>query len=247
MLTFRKIKFFMKKKFLIANWKMNGSRDFISKYSVFSELKGSENTEIIIAPPHIYLQHTRKSFNSSVKIATQDISENESGSFTGQISASMAKDLACEYVIIGHSETREYLGQKNDNMHKKISNALKNNLNVIYCIGENKSEFDNYEKLLENQLNQIKLSKGVNNENLIIGYEPIWAIGTGKIPSNERISEISVYIKNYLSTLNLGEFLIVYGGSVSKDNAKSILSIKEINGLLVGNASLEFDFFRSII
>lgn len=236
-------------KYLVANWKMNGSFDFISKYAENSSLKSNENVQYIIAPSSPYLKFTREKFDKSVKIASQDISAYQNGAYTSQISAEMARDNGCEFAIIGHSETRMHLNQSNNLMKLKVENAIKNGLNVIYCIGENletrKAGVEQYTQFLENQI-QCILGSDINSENFIIAYEPIWAIGTGITASTENISEVALNIQSFCEKNGLQNIKILYGGSVNLQNANTILQIPRISGLLIGGMSLKWEEFPKI-
>jgi len=233
----------MKQKYIIANWKMNASREFISYYSISNKLISSEKYKIIIAPPFSYLSHTRRSFDASISIASQDISHEKNGPHTGQVSAIMLKDLACEYAIIGHNETREYTISTKEILQNKIQRMMEQDLKVIYCIGEkDKSDKNN---AIINQLNEISFD-GIKEDNFIIAYEPIWAIGTNKTPSIEEISNTINFIKDYLSVQkNVSKISIIYGGSVNETNAKNILDVTD--GVIIGNKSLEMNFINNII
>ncbi len=240
-----KYKFFMTK-FLIANWKMNGDRAFIADYAQKFQKQTSEKVEYIIAPPSCYLDFTLQKFENRAKIAVQDVSNYESGAYTGQICAKMAHDLGAKYAIIGHSETRN---SGNVNVLQKVKNAISCGLKVIYCIGESSeirgSGVEKYQQFLCQQIDDIL--PAVREENFMIAYEPIWAIGTGNPASALDIEEISSLIRSHLAGAGLNNISILYGGSVTLQNATEILNIPNISGLLIGGMSLKWDQFGAII
>lgn len=185
-----------------------------------------------------------------IKLGGQDCHHEESGSFTGDISASMLKKIGCEYVILGHSERRAGHFETNEIVAKKIRTALSQNLTPIICVGESKETRDagKHLQFVYQQIMQ-SIPSDVSFEKLIIAYEPIWSIGTGVTPTSEQISEMAKLIKKIfaekLSTLSK-EFFMLYGGSVSAQNSKEILAIEGVSGLLVGKASLDAEEFIKI-
>ena len=216
-------------KIIIANWKMNKTiaeaEDYCNK--IKDDIKKSENA-IIILPSATSLQ-TVSNIIGRENCGAQNISKDESGAFTGHVSAEMVKELA-DYILLGHSERRSF--ETNEILNKKIKTALKTGLKVIYCIGEKEGEsFNMLETQLKEGLEDIK-------ENLIIAYEPVWAIGSGKTPTIEEIDETIKKIKIFYN------LPVLYGGSVSPENAKEILSV--CDGVLVGSASLDVESFVNI-
>ena len=244
------------KKLLIAgNWKMNGLRKsslMISNLIKYIKNKKFKNTEILICPPftiaHIFSTLSKK---SNLIIGAQDCSDKESGAFTGDISPEMLKDIDLEMVILGHSERREYHNETSEIVKKKAINALKNKLNVIICVGESLSQKKNGKtlRIIGDQLKK-SLPDKITSNNLIIAYEPIWAIGSGLIPKNEDIFKVHEFIAKKLVKkygVKGKKIKILYGGSVNKKNAEDILSIDFVNGALVGGASLSYKDFKSIL
>ena len=244
------------KKLLIAgNWKMNGLRKsslMISNLIKYIKNKKFKNTEILICPPftiaHIFSTLSKK---SNLIIGAQDCSDKESGAFTGDISPEMLKDIDLEMVILGHSERREYHNETSEIIKKKAINALKNKLNVIICVGESLSQKKNGKtlRIIGDQLKK-SLPDKITSNNLIIAYEPIWAIGSGLIPKNEDIFKVHEFIAKKLVKkygVKGKKIKILYGGSVNKKNAEDILSIDYVNGALVGGASLKYKDFKSIL
>ena len=244
------------KKLLIAgNWKMNGLRKsslMISNLIKYIKNKKFKNTDILICPPftiaNIFSSLSKK---SNLIIGAQDCSDKESGAFTGDISPEMLKDIDLEMVILGHSERREYHNETSEIVKKKAINALKNKLNVIICVGESLSQKKNGKtlRIIGDQLKK-SLPDKITSNNLIIAYEPIWAIGSGLIPKNEDIFKVHEFIAKKLVKkygVKGKKIKILYGGSVNKKNAEDILSIDFVNGALVGGASLSYKDFKSIL
>ena len=244
-------------KIISANWKMNGSLSLIDDFKRFF-IKDYEDINkdvaIIICPPATYLYKFNKIIKnySNIFIGAQDCSNKKNSARTGDISASILNDIGCEYVIIGHSERRNYYNESNTLIFEKINCALQNNLKIIFCIGENEDE-KNKLKTFEVIEYQIKnsLSSACTPLNTIIAYEPVWAIGSGKTPKIDEIENINDFIQKNLKSKYKDYFSdnykIIYGGSVNVNNCKDILSSKKIDGVLVGGSSLIVDDFSKIL
>jgi len=241
---------------LIANWKLNGSIEFNDQWVVdFFKNFSSLNPESIgIAPASIYIDHIRKLIgDSGINIGVQNICEEESGARTGEISASMIKDLGCSFTLIGHSERRIFSHESNKIVSKKLNQANNNSVMPILCIGESakENERNNTYDVLEFQVN--KALQDLNgHSSLIIAYEPVWAIGSGKIPNPEEINSIHKMIKDVVQSRfpKIGLKSVLYGGSVNSTNASSLFSQEHIDGALVGGASLngkEFALLANIL
>lgn len=244
------------KKIIAGNWKMNKNKqealNFLADFKLFC--KDVNDIDIVLAVPFTLLETVSKECKgTNVKISAQNLSSEESGAFTGEVSAKMINDFA-EFVIIGHSERRKYFNETNDILNKKINVALKNKLKIIFCLGETKEQRNNNQtnNVIETQLRE-GLS-GLNQEqvkNIIIAYEPVWAIGTGNTATPEQAEEVHVFIRNLISDLFGKEIAentrIIYGGSVNPENATEILSMPNINGCLPGGASLDASKFIKII
>tara|TARA_Y100000310_G_scaffold191612_1_gene191557 strand:- start:1705 stop:2442 length:738 start_codon:yes stop_codon:yes gene_type:complete len=242
----------MTRKILIAaNWKMNKTvKESLSFINEFKSLIKTNN-EIVIAPPFTALEEAKKAIkNAGIKLAAQNMHQEEEGAFTGEISAGMVKELA-EYVILGHSERRQFFGETNKLINKKIQTALKHKLKVILCIGETLEEREN-NKTMDVIKTQIEgCLNGINEmENIVIAYEPIWAIGTGKTATTEQAEEVHKGIRELLSKTydknTASKTLILYGGSVKPSNIRSLIEMENIDGALVGGASLEPKSFSGI-
>jgi triosephosphate isomerase (TIM) len=247
----------MRKKVIAGNWKMNndlnGTVNLISglKKGVYEQTKAV----VIVCPPFISLETTQTLLKGSlIKFGAQNMYFEENGAFTGEISPSMLKSVGCEYVILGHSERRTIFGETVQIINKKIKTAIKHGLKPIFCIGETLEE---REKGVTFEVidRQVRLGlEGITEtelENLIIAYEPVWAIGTGKTASKEQAQEVHAFIRKLvaklLSTAFAEKLVIQYGGSVKPDNAQELLSQPDIDGALVGGACLKSDSFLKIV
>ena len=205
-----------------------------------------ENDQLILAPQSPYLVSIRERY-PNIKLAAQDVSStsNRYGAYTGEVSAKMLKDLGVNYSIIGHSERRAANLDNPKNISAKIDHCLSSGMTPIICIGESKEDRDsgNYIKAIETQLEEIKPKIA---EDIIIAYEPIWSIGTGLVPTVAEIEEILALLRKSTKSLDNNVFL-VYGGSVNVDNAAEIISIPQINGLLIGKASTDSEKLNLIL
>jgi len=234
----------MENKLVIANHKMNMDAKEINEY--LKELGKINNKNVIICPTSIFIPYFLK---KKFKVGIQNTFIHESGSYTGEVSPKQAKSLGVSYTIIGHSERRIYLDETDTFINKKVLESLNNNLKVILCIGETLEEKNmlKTDRILKRQL--INALRDVENINeIIIAYEPVWSIGTGVVPENSEITATISYIRTIIDNLYPDNNVkIVYGGSVTEKNIKSLNKIKEVNGFLVGGASLNTKSFLKII
>ena len=247
----------MKKYILAANWKMNlVQRDALKLAREIHQNSNplDSNIDVILCPPFVHISSLVNELqNSAIQIGAQNCNENPQGAYTGEISAEMLKSYDCDYVILGHSERREYYSESNELINKKIKIALSNKLKVILCVGESLEErqSDKTNIILNKQLTECLL--GINKEHfgkIIIAYEPIWAIGTGVTQTINEITETHNVIRNYLIEIAGGKGItipILYGGSLNEKNASEILKINEVSGGLIGGASLKSNSFLQII
>tara|TARA_X000000368_G_scaffold399050_1_gene369656 strand:- start:347 stop:1036 length:690 start_codon:yes stop_codon:yes gene_type:complete len=223
-------------KLIIANFKMNGTKSSIKQW--FNDFSKENNTsnEVIVALPSTFLIDF---VDNDISLAAQNVSSYTSGAYTSQISAEMLKDCGINYSIIGHSESREFLKETDEDIFKKYLQLKKYHLASIICIGESlKNREDNlFKSFLSSQLKQFEDEE----DELIIAYEPIWAIGSGLIPTIEDINEVSELIREICKNVK-----ILYGGSVNKENASNLLNNSNIDGVLVGGASLDPKEFANI-
>jgi len=236
------------KPLIVANWKCNPTTSKEAKLLFDSVKKGTENiknVEAVICPPFLYISNLESQI-TNLKLGGQDCFWEEKGAYTGEVSPMMLKDLGCEYVIIGHSERRGYFNESDEMINKKIKAALLVNLKVIFCVGETLEEKNsgNTEKVIESQIKNGL--KGIIEEgslsNLILAYEPIWAIGTGKACGVSEAGLVNSFIKKLVKNLPL-----LYGGSVNSQNARDYIKMAGFQGLLVGGASLNPEEFIEIL
>ncbi|CAL4326368.1 triose-phosphate isomerase [Buchnera aphidicola] len=246
----------MKKFLLVANWKLNGSKKMISDY--LSSLKSlasvySKKNIIVIAPPTIYLSQVYKDINNiDIFLGAQNVDINLKGAFTGETSVLMLKDIGVKYVIVGHSERRLFHNETNNIIIKKF-NLIKNlNLIPILCIGEiQNNNYSQTKKIIEEQLNCIFKVLGKEAfRNTVIAYEPIWAIGTGLSADPKHVQYIHKFIRNYIQEydpISIKSTIIQYGGSINSVNTEEFIQQPDIDGLLIGSASLDAKEFLKII
>ncbi len=243
----------MSKKIIIANWKMNPQTADEALRFVQGILaqRLPENIELLIAPPFVYLELLKKNCGKEIKLAAQNISWVERGAYTGEISGLMLKNLGCNYVIIGHSERRYIMGETEEIINLKLKTAFKIGLTVVLAVGE-KEQNDEISKVLSRQIESALEGVNVSEINrLIIAYEPVWAIGTGLADTPNHALSAALLIRKIISRLYGSEWAVdmpvLYGGSVSEENAADFISQKGIDGALVGGASLELQSFIKII
>ena len=245
-----------KKKFIVANWKMNKDISEAEKFlKEFVLLNNERNAEIAICPPFLCLERAVSVCrNSKIKIGAQNCHFEKSGAFTGEISADMLKSAGAEYVILGHSERRNYFFETDKVINKKIKRATESNLKPIICVGEtleerkNGKEKEKIETQIEFALKDIKPEK---LSYITIAYEPIWAIGTGKTVSLKDCAEMFKFIRNFLifvyGKIIAEDIRLLYGGSMNEKNAKEILEVPNVDGGLIGGASLNIIIFTDIL
>jgi len=248
----------MRKKIIAANWKMN--KDVIETSEFFTslqkELNGYDGTaEVVVCPPFIDLQAAVKAAQgTSFQIGAQNLHYENDGAFTGEISARMIKSLGVPYVIIGHSERRQYFGETDEVVAKKVKKALSEGLKVILCVGETLSERDGNvtEKVLDRQVKAAL--DGLTAEQLksiVFAYEPVWAIGTGRNATPQQAEEAHAFIRSLVAKLfgntAAQDLTIQYGGSMKPENAAELLSQRDVDGGLIGGAGLKADSFAKIV
>jgi triosephosphate isomerase len=243
--------------FVAGNWKMNKTVaeaiDLVRALkTLISDVKG---VEVAVAPPYPSLDAVRKEIEgSSIRLAAQNLFWEEKGAYTGEVSPLMLKDVGCEYVIIGHSERRQYFGETDEAVNRRLKAALRQGLKPIFCIGETLKEreegrtFSVIETQLEGGL------KGLGEDDLagsVIAYEPVWAIGTGRTATPEMAEEVHHYIRKKLEKLYSRKIAdgirIQYGGSVTPESVKGLMSQEDIDGALVGGASLKAEMFAKVV
>lgn len=247
----------MRKRFIAGNWKMNTTREEgVSLAKAIAEAVGSGSAaDVAVCPPNVYLAAVAEAVSgSSVAVGAQNVYHEASGAFTGETSCGMLADVGCTYVILGHSERRHILGESNEVVNKKVLATLAGGLKPIVCVGET------LEQREAGQTNDVVWEQffgslaGVTAEQMAevtIAYEPVWAIGTGKVATPDQAEEVHAALRRILEIRYTGEIAeqvrIQYGGSVKPDNAGELLSQPNIDGALVGGASLKADSFLGII
>jgi len=248
----------MRKKIVAGNWKMN--LDYADGISLFSEIVNMVRDErkgdqiAIICSPYIHLNSLAKLGGDVVKIGAQNCHQSDSGAYTGEISAGMIKSVGCEYVIIGHSERRQYFAESNELLAAKTVKALEKGLSPLFCIGETLDERNNgtYFDVLKTQLEQGVFGlNAADFANVVIAYEPVWAIGTGLTATSEQAQEVHAYIRKEIAAHYNAEVAentsILYGGSCNPKNAAELFAQADIDGGLIGGASLKSRDFVDIV
>lgn len=247
----------MTKPLIVGNWKMNNtvSESLLLVTGIQRHVKDTDIVDVVVAPPFTSLYSVGISLQDShIKLAAQNLHWEDKGAFTGEISASFLKEIGCEYVIVGHSERRRYFGETDEIVGKKIEAALKNDLTPILCIGETLDERtkgevnDALERQLKSCLSDLHPKVA---ENVVIAYEPVWAIGTGNNASPEQIRDAHHFIHNMLSRIFDGPTAnavrIIYGGSVTPENFSDVFKQDFVDGALVGAASLKAESFAKLV
>lgn len=245
----------MKKKMIAGNWKMNGN--VASAQEIIAGILDAANEschDVVIAPPFVYLSSVAEQIaGSKIQLSAQNLADQESGAYTGEISAPMIKDIGCTYTLVGHSERRQMYGETNAVVAQKTALALSNDLLPILCVGETleERESDHWKSVISSQLEAVIEYCGIDAfQKIIVAYEPVWAIGTGKSASAEIANEVHEFI--YYTLISKSDNIrpslkVLYGGSVTADNSAQYMSQAYIDGVLVGGASLKPSVFSEII
>jgi len=247
----------MRKPFIAGNWKLNLLKNEAVKLAetLAKELKGVDQVEIAVAPVFTVICEVAKILRgSNIGLSGQDLYWENSGAFTGEVSPAMLKDAGCGYCIIGHSERREYFNETDSTVNKKVKAAIASGLVPIMCIGEKleEREAEKTLKVIDRQMRAgLQTIPKADASKIVLAYEPVWAIGTGKTATPAQAQEVHGFIRKLLAELydaELAESIrIQYGGSVKPDNIKELMTQKDIDGALVGGASLKADSFIGII
>lgn len=242
-------------KLIAGNWKMYTTRASAAKLAadVLSGWKPQPNVTIALCPPFPYLTTVVEAVSGRLPVGAQNCHYENEGAYTGEVSPTMLRDCGCEYVIIGHSERRHGLNESDQLLAQKLRAAIHAGLRVIFCIGELLSERENLltEQVLHRQITAA--FQGLDPQHMaqvVIAYEPVWAIGTGKVATPDQAQTAHAFVRNTLGQLFTPAIaeatLIQYGGSVKPDNARSLLELPDVDGALVGGASLKADSFLAI-
>lgn len=247
----------MRKPIIAGNWKLNNTQAQARELTegIVAQVKDVQDVDVVLCPVYTSLAVTEQAIaGSQVALGAQDVYWQESGAFTGEVSPSLLKDAGCTYVIIGHSERRQYFGETNETVNKKVKAALSAGLTPIMCVGETLEEREagQVEAVVGDHvkggLNELS-AEDINK--VVIAYEPVWAIGTGKTATPEQAQEVHAYIRKLLVELAGADVAanvrIQYGGSVKPDNVKILMEKEDIDGALVGGASLKVDSFVSLV
>ncbi|RLD90707.1 MAG: triose-phosphate isomerase [Bacteroidetes bacterium] len=249
----------MRKNIVAGNWKMNAT--FQEAEELIADIvesleKNTPGCEVIVCPPAVYLELASdyaNDYENVLSIGAQNVSEYEKGAYTGEIAASMLASMSMEYCIVGHSERRKYFGETNQQLALKVERLLENAIHPIFCCGEQLEEREagNHFKVVETQIKEA-LFHFSNDEfsNLLIAYEPVWAIGTGKTATTDQAQEMHAYIRTLIAEKfgkeTAEDTTILYGGSCNAANAKELFANKDVDGGLIGGASLKANDFVAI-
>ena len=243
------------KNLIAGNWKMNG--DMAGALKLASGIVAAvqdtprllETNDFLVCPPYVHLAPVQTELSAAISLGAQDCSPFDNGAYTGDIAASMLKDMNCDYVILGHSERRQYYCESNLLVKQKAKMAHEAGLRTIICVGETLEERESghAQEVVTNQLLE-SLPETANADNLVIAYEPVWAIGTGKAATADDIAQMheAIYFKLSGKVDKAGEIRILYGGSVKPNNAKEIFEVNYVHGALIGGASLTVEDFIGI-
>jgi triosephosphate isomerase (TIM) len=248
-----------KPKMIVGNWKMNctlnQANELFQEIENKTQLLETNRVEIVLATPFVYLQHLISTrINPKVQLAAQNCSEHNQGAYTGEVSAQMLASIDCAFCIVGHSERRMYFKESNAQLLEKVKQLLSSGIEIIFCVGETleEREANNHFKVVEQQLSETLFT--LSEEEILqcnIAYEPVWAIGTGKTALPEQAQEMHALIRNLLSAKyndsTATAIHILYGGSFNQSNAQTLLACEDIDGALIGGASLKATEFCNII
>jgi len=241
-----------RKFFVGGNWKMNGDRASIDALAkILNEGGFPKEVEVVVAPATAYLAYAREKLSPNILVAAQNCYKVAKGAFTGEISPAMIKDVGATWVVLGHSERRHVFGENDKLISEKAIHAIAEGLGVIYCIGEklDEREANKTKEVCFRQL-QSALDHKIDWSKTVIAYEPVWAIGTGKTASPEQAQEVHVWVRDWLKS-NVNEATanqtrIIYGGSVTGDNCRELAKKPDVDGFLVGGASLKPEFVQIV-
>lgn len=247
----------MRRKLLLGNWKMNKLASEAKEFALASrdlvDLASKNNIDIGVAPTYLSLSAVKENADKRMIVAAQNVHFMDHGAYTGEVSIPMLKEYGIDWVIIGHSERRAYDNETNQKCHDKIKVLLENEMVPVYCVGETLDEFEkgDTKKVVSTQIKEgLKEFAPEQVRKLVVAYEPVWSIGTGKNASTEIAQDVCGYIRNILKELFgevADEIRILYGGSVKPENVKAYLSCKDIDGALVGGASLKIDSYSGLL
>jgi len=245
----------MRTALVAGNWKMNGSTDVVNELmdGLIAGLNSSDGVDVLVCPPSVYLSQVEVAAkNSLISVGAQNVSENENGAFTGEISLAMLNDLKCEYVILGHSERRSLYAESDSVVAKKFIATVAAGIKPILCVGETLEEREQGKTLevVERQLKAVVDAAGIESfSTAVVAYEPVWAIGTGKTATPAQAQDVHAAIRNMIAEYDANTasaMRILYGGSVNAANAAELFANEDVDGGLVGGASLKANDFIAI-
>ena len=246
----------LRKKIVAGNWKMNNGLQ--ETKLLINELKTEVNhceCDVMIAPSFVCLQTAIDLLtNNDIEVVSQNLHQEKNGAYTGEVSAKMLSSIGVKTTIIGHSERREYFNETHDMLKHKVDTSLENSMKIIFCFGEQLKDrkTNNHSTIISNQISESLFHLNSSDwDNIILAYEPVWAIGTGETASSDQVQEMHSFIRNFIAqkySVELAQNVsILYGGSVKPSNAKEIFSMKDVDGGLIGGASLNSKDFFSIV
>ena len=245
----------MRRPLVMGNWKMNGTSSSNESLlrGLFAEVKDLTSVDVAVCPPSVYLsQAVSLCETTRVRVGAQNMCEKESGAYTGEVSGIMLRDLGTTYVLVGHSERRTIYGETDEQVAAKVEKALELNLVPVLCVGETLEERNSGEmkSVISRQVEAVLSRCGINSfAQIVIAYEPVWAIGTGETATPGQAQEVHAYIRQLLADADADiaeRCTLLYGGSVNEKTAKSLFAMNDVDGGLVGGASLKADSFAAI-
>ena len=245
----------MRQPMIAGNWKMNGSSESIKELiaGIKAGMSAVNKAQVVVCPPAVYIPQVSADVSGSkISVGSQNICDQDKGAFTGEIAGSMLNDLGCAYAIIGHSERRALYGENDELISKRFAAARRNGIKPIFCIGETLEEREQgvTDDVCSRQIDAVIALEGVEAlADGVIAYEPVWAIGTGKTASPEQAQEVHAFIRDKIRKLNANvadKVQILYGGSMNAGNAAELLAQPDIDGGLIGGASLKAEDFLAI-
>jgi len=245
----------MRQVMVAGNWKMNGSSESVKELiaGIKDGMASVTKAEVVVCPPAVYIARVSGAVDgSAIKVGSQNVCDEDKGAFTGEISADMLKDVGCEYAIVGHSERRALYGESDALVAKRFAAARRNGIKPVFCIGETLEE---REAGITNDVCARQIDAVIDLEGVaaladgVIAYEPVWAIGTGKVATPEQAQDVHAFIRGKIAGLDAGVaegLRILYGGSMNPGNAKELIGQADIDGGLIGGASLKAEDFLAI-
>ena len=245
-----------RKKIVAGNWKMNnGLQETELLINELAKETNHSGCEVMIAPSFVSLKTSIDYLkNKDIEVVSQNVHQKNNGAYTGEISAKMLSSIGIKTTIIGHSERREYFNETHEILKNKVDTSLENSINIIFCFGEELKDRknNNHFRIISNQISESLFHLSYSEwDNIILAYEPVWAIGTGETASSDQVQEMHSFIRNFIaqkySTELAQKTSILYGGSVKPNNAKEIFSMEDVDGGLIGGASLNSKDFFSIV